>query len=52
LVSASTFSVTSVVVKVHQVVRDCEGNLLVDKFVIHVFQIQDGLIRRFDIRDM
>jgi hypothetical protein len=41
-----------VVVKVHQVVRDCEGNLLVDKFVIHVFQIQDGLIQRFDIRDM
>lgn len=41
-----------VVLKVHQVVRDREGNLLTDKFVIHVFQIRDGLIQRFDICDM
>ena len=40
-----------VVVKVHQIVRDLKGNLLVDKVVIHVFQIQNGLIQRFDIRD-
>jgi limonene-1,2-epoxide hydrolase len=39
------------VVKVHQVVRDTEGNLLADRMVIHVFQIQNGLIQRFDIRD-
>ena len=39
-----------VVVKVHQIVRDLKGNLLVDKVVIHVFQIQNGLIQRFDIR--
>src|SRR5215813_8279864 len=39
------------VVKVHQVVRDPKGNLLADKMVIHVFQIQNGLIQRFDIRD-
>ena len=39
------------VVKVHQVVRDPNGNLLADKVVIHVFQIQSGLIQRFDIRD-
>lgn len=39
------------VVKVHQVVRDIEGNLLADKMVIHVFQMRDGLIQRFDIRD-
>ena len=40
------------VVKVHQVVRDLKGNLLADKTVIHVFQIQNGLIQRFDIRDV
>ena len=40
-----------VVVKVHQVVRDPKGNLLADRVVIHVFQIQNGLIQRFDIRD-
>ena len=40
------------VVKVHQVVRDPKGNLLADKVVIHVFQIQSGLIQRFDIRDV
>jgi hypothetical protein len=32
-------------------VRDTEGNLLADRMVIHVFQIQNGLIQRFDIRD-
>ena len=41
-----------VALKVHQVVHDCKGNLLVDSFVIHVFQIRDGLIHRFDIRDV
>jgi hypothetical protein len=40
------------VVKVHQVVRDPKGNLLAEKVVIHVFQIQNALIRRFDIRDV
>jgi ketosteroid isomerase-like protein len=40
-----------VVVKVHQVVRDPMGNLLADKLVMHVFQMRDGLIQRFDIRD-
>ena len=40
-----------VVVEVHQVVRDLEGNLLADKTIGHVFRIEDGLIRRFDIRD-
>jgi ketosteroid isomerase-like protein len=39
-----------VVVKVHQVVRDLKGNLLADKVVMHVFQIQNGLVQRFDIR--
>jgi len=40
-----------VVVTVHQVVHDLEGNLLADKQVIHVFEVRDGLIRHFDIRD-
>lgn len=40
-----------VVVEVHQVVRDLEGNLLADKMVRHVFRIENGLVKRFDIRD-
>jgi hypothetical protein len=40
-----------VVVKVHQVVRDLKGNLLADRVVTHVFQIQNGLIQRFDIHE-
>lgn len=38
-----------VAIKVHQVVRDLKGNLLADRLVIHVFQVRDGLIQRFDI---
>jgi hypothetical protein len=37
-------------VEVRQTVRDRDGSLLSDKVVGHVFQIEDGLIRRFDIR--
>ena len=40
-----------VVVEVHQVVRDFNGNLLADKMVGHVFRIENRLIKRFDIRD-
>ena len=39
-----------VVVEVHQVVRDLNGNLLVDQMVGHVFRIENGMVRRFDIR--
>ena len=39
-----------VTIKVHQVVRDLKGDLLADRLAIHVFQLRDGLIRRFDIR--
>ena len=42
----------STVVDVHQVVRDLEGNLLVDHMVQHVYSIQDGLIVRMDIREI
>jgi ketosteroid isomerase-like protein len=38
------------VVEVHQVVRDLDGNLLVDQMVGHIFRIENGLVKRFDIR--
>ena len=38
------------VVEVHQLVRDLNGNVLSDMTVGHVFRIEKGLIRRFDIR--
>jgi hypothetical protein len=37
-------------VEVHQVVRDLKGHVIADKKVGHIFHIEDGLIRRFDIR--
>jgi ketosteroid isomerase-like protein len=37
-------------VEVHQTVRDLSGHVVSDKMVGHVFRIEDGLIRRFDIR--
>ncbi len=37
-------------VEVHQLVRDLKGNILVDQIVGHLFRIENGLIRRFDIR--
>lgn len=39
-----------VIVEVRQVVRDLSGNLLHDQRVGHVFRIEDGFVRRFDIR--
>ena len=40
-----------IVVQVHQVVRDLDGNLLADKILRHVFRIERGLVKRFDIRN-
>ena len=40
-----------VIVEVHQVVRDLKGKLLVDKMVGHIFWFENGLVRRFDIRE-
>jgi hypothetical protein len=37
------------VVKVHQVVQDRDGKLLVDQMVHHIYQIRDFLIERMDI---
>jgi hypothetical protein len=38
------------VVKVHQVVRDLEGNLISEGMVEHIYLIEDGLIKSMDIR--
>jgi ketosteroid isomerase-like protein len=51
-VEISCNSKGEVVVKVHQVVRDLKGNLLADRLGMHVFQMRDRLIQRFDIRDV
>jgi ketosteroid isomerase-like protein len=40
----------SVVVDVHQVVRDLSGNILKDQIVQHVYSFRDGLIERMDFR--
>jgi len=37
--------------KVHQVVHDCEGKLLVDQVVGHAYEIHDSLIVRMDIEE-
>src|SRR5579863_2880931 len=37
------------VVKVHQVVHDVTGNLLLDITVYHTYQFRDGFIARMDI---
>jgi ketosteroid isomerase-like protein len=37
-------------VEVHLTARDHQGNMLFDKMGGHIFQIENGLIRRFDIR--
>ncbi len=37
-------------VAVHQTVRNLDGNVLSDKMVNHIFRIEEGLIKRFDIR--
>ena len=47
------FSVTSegeIVVAIRQTVRDLSRNILAEGKTTHVFRIEDGLIKRFDIR--
>jgi nuclear transport factor 2 (NTF2) superfamily protein len=39
-----------IIVEVRQVVHDLAGKVLADKMVGHVFRIENGLIKRFDIR--
>lgn len=40
-----------VVVDVHQVVRDHEGQVLADRNVQHVYVLRDGLVERMDVRE-
>jgi ketosteroid isomerase-like protein len=49
-VGLSTGPDGEIVVEVHQTVRDLAGNLLSDKMVGHIFRIEDGQIRHFNIR--
>lgn len=39
------------IIEVHQVVHDNSGHLLMDRIVGHVFWLENGLIRKFDIRE-
>jgi hypothetical protein len=39
------------VVTVHQIIRDLEGNLLLEKTVQQIFTIENGLISKFEIGD-
>ena len=47
----STSNANEIVVEVHQVVCDRNGEVLSEKVVCHVFQMENGSIKRFDIRD-
>ncbi len=38
------------VVEVHQTVRNLQGELLVDQMIGHIFRIENGFVKRFDIR--
>ena len=40
-----------IAVEVRQVVRDTAGTLLVDQRVLHVYRMEDGLVREMEIRD-
>jgi hypothetical protein len=40
------------VVDVHQVVRDLEGNLIADRMVQHIYTIENDLIQRMDIQEL
>jgi ketosteroid isomerase-like protein len=39
-----------ITVAICQIVRDPSGKILADRKVGHVFRLEDGLIKRFDIR--
>lgn len=49
-VHCETDSTGQVVVDVHQVIKDLSGTLLGDEMIQHIYQFDDGLIRRMDIR--
>lgn len=41
-----------IVARVHQVVRDLNGAVLSDHDVLHVYVIEDGLVRSMEIREI
>lgn len=41
-----------IVVDVHQVIKDLSGSILADGMVQHVYQLEDGLIRRMEIQNV
>ena len=47
----STLPDGSIAVEVHQIVHDLEGKLLADQMVGHLFTLDHGLVKRFDIRE-
>jgi hypothetical protein len=52
LVGFNTDETGRTVVKVHQVVRDLEGNVISEGMVEHVYLIEDGLIKGMEIRQL
>jgi hypothetical protein len=38
------------VVAVHQIIRDLSGSVVAERFVEHAYLLEDGLIRRMEIR--
>jgi hypothetical protein len=42
----------NIVVEVHQVVRDLQGNVIADETVHHVYLVMQGLIKRMEIRKL
>jgi len=49
-IDCSVGSDDEILVEVQQVVRDLNGRLLANKMVGHIFLVEGGLIKRFDIR--
>jgi hypothetical protein len=47
----STDETGRTVVDVHLVIRDLNGNLLVDRMAQHVYEMQEGLVLRMEIKD-
>jgi hypothetical protein len=40
-----------IAVKVHQVVRDLDGDVLADRTVTHIYRLHDGLVADFEIAE-
>lgn len=40
-----------VIVNVHQIVRELDGKVLLDRTVEHVYALENGLVRSMEIRD-